>query len=58
MRTDADQRYIIMFSIPNSTQGIALYQSYDYNSALQVTKALADFLKVEAKVYNKVNSSN
>ncbi|GAB2450945.1 hypothetical protein GCM10011375_36300 [Hymenobacter qilianensis] len=54
MRTDADQRYIIMFSIPNSTEGVIIHKSYGRQSALDLTYALADFLGVEAKVYDKV----
>jgi aromatic ring hydroxylase len=54
MRTDADKRYIIMFSIPDSTQGVIIHESYGHEPALNLTKALADFLDVEAKIYDKV----
>jgi hypothetical protein len=55
MRTDADQRYIIMFSIPDSTQGIIIHESYGYEPALNLTKALSNFLGIEAKVYEKAS---
>jgi hypothetical protein len=54
MRTDSDRRYIIMFSVPNSTQGVIIHETYGYESAMNLTKSLADFLGVEAKVYDKV----
>jgi hypothetical protein len=54
MRTDSDRRYIVMLSVPNSTQGIIIHETYGYEPAMKLTQALADFLGVEVKVYDKI----
>ncbi|MBO0359604.1 hypothetical protein J0X19_16715 [Hymenobacter sp. BT186] len=48
-----DGRYIIMFSIPDSSQGVIIYQASTYKAAKHLTEALAQVLGIEAKIYNK-----
>ncbi|TGE06494.1 hypothetical protein [Hymenobacter fodinae] len=52
MRIDKDQRYLVMFSILNSTEGVILHKFQKYDSALKLARFLADALSVEVKLYD------
>jgi predicted Abi (CAAX) family protease len=47
------QRYIVMFSVPESSQGIIVHQTEKYEAANHLTETLAQVLGVEAKMYDK-----
>lgn len=47
------QRYIVMFSVADSSQGVVVYQTEQYKAANHLTETLAQMLGVEAKVYDK-----
>jgi len=46
-------RYIIMFSVADSSQGVIVYQTAKYEAAKHLTESLAQTMDVEAKIYNK-----
>ncbi|MBD2716370.1 hypothetical protein KBK19_15120 [Microvirga sp. STR05] len=54
IRTDQAKRYVVMFSLPNSPQGVVIQQGEEYEAALGLTDALAAALQVEAKVYGQI----
>ncbi|QJX45420.1 hypothetical protein HMJ29_00100 [Hymenobacter taeanensis] len=54
IRTDRDKRYIVMFSVSNSSQGSMIYETEKYATALKLTRFLAEALNVDAKLYDKM----
>ena len=52
MRTDQHKRYIVMFSVLGSSQGVILQDALSYDMASKLTKFLAEALHLEAKVYD------
>jgi hypothetical protein len=54
MRTVQDKRYIVMFSVLDSYQGVILHETKKYRAAISLTSFLAHALNVEAKIYDHV----
>ncbi|TGD79731.1 hypothetical protein [Hymenobacter wooponensis] len=54
IRTDQHKRYIVMFSVSGSSQGVILQDTLSYDTASSLTKFLAESLNVEAKLYDSV----
>lgn len=47
------QRYIVMLSVPESSQGVIVHQTEKYKAAHHLSETLAQVLGVEAKTYDK-----
>jgi hypothetical protein len=51
--TNQGSRYIVMFSVLESSQGVIVHQTAKYEAAKHLTESLAQALGVEAKIYDK-----